>query len=658
MPMKRVRWATRRLLLIAEVVAAVLVAAAIVIVLFLSHANSSDYRRELAAAVEGATGFVVAIHGPLRFTLSPEPTMIAEEVRIANPAWAERAEMMRVDRVEISFSPIDLLRRRPRFQSILLQGADIHLEINPDKRANWLYPYERMVFPPGQPIPTIIPPDIRHLEMKNSRIVYRDRARGGTIDLAVERADIAMPLQQGMAWSVEGRYFGIPFQADGEGGRLAELVNDAAKYPLQTRVQGAGATLTLDGALARPLSEQVVDFTFTLAGERLRRLDPVLGTVMPDVGPYYAQGQLRGAHGVWQVEPVSARIGPSDLAGRLDIDATQPLHWRVGGRLRSVLLREEDLTGVGVPVPEPNDGRLFNGRPLPFASLGVADLKLRLEAARYVTWPLEMLNLEAQIDLEKGRLRVDPFRTGVAGGRLDLRIEADINQSPPFGKLAGRIDGVVMETLFPAMGMSQPPTGPLDVVLDISGRGTSLRTILFRSQGQGVFLLGRGSLPIRHFDLIASDLLLAAMPWTKSTGHTETNCTAGRFGITDGIATLDSLLIDTGRITVTGGGAINLGTEAIDILLRPRPKDPSLLSLATPMRVTGTLAAPSAAPDALGLAQGAATGLILGSINPLAALVPFFSLGTGNANPCLGSISAMPKSTPLTPLDRLRSFFR
>lgn len=664
MPMKRVRWATRRLLLALEMVAAVLVGLAVIVILFMSHVNSGDYRREVAAAVHAATGFTVTILGPLQFGLTPEPTLMARDVRVENPTWPERPEMMRIDRVEVAFSPLALLKQRPRFLHVTLTGADIHLETSRDGRVNWWVAAPAPPLPPTAApgdtpvIPAVVPPDILRLDLIRSRLDYRDRIWGRSVDLMLEEAQLALPHQEPMGWTVKGRYFGTPFEAEGQGGTLADLVNDAAVYPLRTRLRGAGTVLDLDGQLARPLSTQVADLAVAVAGERMDRLESVLGLWLPEVGPFQARWQMHGSQGAWQLDTFSARVGASDAAGRLELDTTGP-RWRLAGRLRSTLLRQEDLVGGGPALPEIDDGRLFSARLLPFATLGAMDARIHLEAGRYVTWPLDFLALDTQIDLSGGRLVMEPFRAGFAGGRLELRVEADSARTPARSRINGRADGLVMETLFPALGMTVPPTGPLDLVLDLGGSGDSLRTLLARSQGGVRFLMGRGSLPIHHFDLIASDLLRAAMPWARSTNQTETNCTSGRLGIGNGLAVLDALLIDTGRITVTGGGVINLSTEALDILLRPRPKDPSLLSLATPMRVTGTLAAPSAAPDALGLAQGAATGLILGSINPLAALLPFFSLGTGNATPCVGA--ALPDmSSPgiVTPLERLRSLFR
>ena len=49
--------------------------------------------------------------------------------------------------------------------------------------------------------------------------------------------------------------------------------------------------------------------------------------------------------------------------------------------------------------------------------------------------------------------------------------------------------------------------------------------------------------------------------------------------------------VDTRRITVSAAGILNLENEVLNLVISPRPKRTSLVSLSTPMHVTGTMAA-------------------------------------------------------------------
>jgi hypothetical protein len=93
-----------------------------------------------------------------------------------------------------------------------------------------------------------------------------------------------------------------------------------------------------------------------------------------------------------------------------------------------------------------------------------------------------------------------------------------------------------------------------------------------------------------------------------------------------------ALAAETDSLITTGGGTINLGTEQIDLLLKPKPKKASLASLAFPIRVSGPLTAPSAGIDREGAAVGIATAVggaaLTGGVG---VLLPLMSTGNGAA---------------------------
>src|SRR5581483_5705118 len=91
------------------------------------------------------------------------------------------------------------------------------------------------------------------------------------------------------------------------------------------------------------------------------------------------------------------------------------------------------------------------------------------------------------------------------------------------------------------------------------------------------------------------------------------NCFVSRFEAKDGIATGRPIVVDTGRLTMYGGGTIDLKAERPDMRLNTHTKVTSLLSLMPPIYVGGTLADPSFTPDIGGGAVDA-VGDLLGGV--------------------------------------------
>jgi hypothetical protein len=153
-------------------------------------------------------------------------------------------------------------------------------------------------------------------------------------------------------------------------------------------------------------------------------------------------------------------------------------------------------------------------------------------------------------------------------------------------------------------------------------------------------MAGEGRISGRGLDLWAADLIPTMLsPRWQRENVTEMNCAVAHIELKEGLAELEDFILDTRRITVAGSGVLKLETEALDLLLAPRPKRPSLVSLANPVAITGTLAAPAVSVARLpSRRRFMRTGLLAGLVNPLFLLTTFSDLGTGGANACAAAI--------------------
>lgn len=611
------------------------------------YLNTRDYRARIETALEDATGYVVSIGGKLHLTLSPLPSIVAGDVRIANPPWVRRAELARADRVEVGLDLWSLLvQGPPRIDRVTVRNATIQLETDPDGRANWL------VKRPDEDGKPIVAPDIRRLDMENTVVSYRHGPTGQDFAFKIREGRSAMPLADQLTAEIEGEYRSTGFRAVLRGGRLTRLVNDDTQWPLMITIAAAGGTFDARGTVDRPLSRRGLDLKVTLSGDRLDAWRPMLQLWLPPIRPYRSSFHITGDGGRYQLADFTAGFAHSDLSGRLRVDLTggKP---RVDGMLRAETLRLLDLVGIPEPdQPPPESDRLFDTQPIPFEALKETDVRITAEAQRLLTWPMEMHAASAEIDLQAGRMVIEPFRAAMADGRLDLRFEIDATRPEARAGVRGRAEGVRLEILLPHLGLKVPPEGSVEIDTDLTGRGNSLRALAAAAEGSVDFAVGHGALPIWGFDLIAADLVQAMMPWARQADRTPLNCMVARFNVNDGFARTGSLLIDTSRITVGGAGAINLANEEMDFLFRPRPKDPSLISLAAPVRINGTLKNHKARPDAVDLAAKGAATLLLGSINPVAVIVPFLDVGTGVDNPCLSAVQPGGATTVQRPRPR------
>jgi len=128
-------WGRRRLWLGGALLALALPAAGLGLAAALL--DPEDYKPQIAAAVERATGRALALRGPVRIGRSLWPTIEVEDATLANLPGGSRPDMVQVERVEARLSLPALLRRRLDIASLTLVGPNILLEFV-EGRPNWV----------------------------------------------------------------------------------------------------------------------------------------------------------------------------------------------------------------------------------------------------------------------------------------------------------------------------------------------------------------------------------------------------------------------------------------------------------------------------------------------------------------------------------------
>ena len=182
-----------------------------------------------------------------------------------------------------------------------------------------------------------------------------------------------------------------------------------------------------------------------------------------------------------------------------------------------------------------------------------------------------------------------------------------------------------------------------DMALQGRAVGNTPRALAAGFTGSFNLVTGEGEIASSAFELIAADLAWALVPKGGSGGTAKLTCLVNRIDFTDGIGNVAALALVTKRMRTSGKGSINLRDETLDLTLYPKPNDTSLLSLATPLRITGALASPSIRPDTGSLLLDAAAaigvGVLTGGVGALLPLMSLQNFDAENADACLTVLS-------------------
>ncbi len=145
------------------------------------------------------------------------------------------------------------------------------------------------------------------------------------------------------------------------------------------------------------------------------------------------------------------------------------------------------------------------------------------------------------------------------------------------------IDGTLKDV--PLAELAEEAEGKVDIKLQLDSKGDNAVQFIRTLDGRFTLTSDSGKLTSRSLNFWSRDLLRNFLPGGSSA--TKLNCAIIDFDLRNGIASSRALIIDTDENTIIGKGSVDLGKETVDLLLKPSPKDLSLVNITTPVRVTG-----------------------------------------------------------------------
>lgn len=591
---------------------------------------SAEYDREIVIA------------GDLDVRLfSWTPSATVDRLRIGGPTWAREDDTLDVGRIEGSVALGPLLRGKVEMPRLAITRPSAVLISDEQGRKSWMLNPDR----PDDGAMEL--PLIRRLTITDGRVRYDDRSRDLTLDAAVTARESA-PGQAGRTGFVldgKGSRNGLPLTLVVRGGAFINIRRDRP-YEFSAALEGAGASLEVEGSITRPFDFGRFTATLTMSGRNLADQYGLTGIAAPSTPPYRLTGTLTRDDERWTFGDLSGSVGASDLAGDIAVDRAGDRRV-VTAELRSRSLDIDDLAVVlGARVRSSGDGDtvVVSGRPgklLPDAPLQTARLRamdgtLSYRAASMKRNDFEIRQVRLEAALEDGVLNLDPVAFDFSRGGLTGTARIDATEETPYSRIDFRLAGYPVESLIPARDGVQPLTGLALGRAQLEGPGASLADFAAASRGTMSVVMPQGRMRTAFAELLGINagrglrLLL-----TGDNSISDVRCAVGDFTVARGVATARTLVVDTDVVVATGTGTVDLGDETFNLRFDGETKRPRLLRVWAPITVGGALTAPSISVDGTAVvSQVGVAGLLGALINPLVALLPFVDPGLAEDANC------------------------
>lgn len=445
--------------------------------------------------------------------------------------------------------------------------------------------------------------------------------------------------------------------------RVTGTVPKIALGDIKVSIGKAGQVLaTVDGKIADAMAAKGFDLAIKVEAKDAQAFAAAAGQTIPKMPPLDVAARIKDSGQGYVVDPLSVRAGASDISGNVNLslkgkrpDAVVRLSSKTLD-LKELLPPAKDAKPAAKTPPK--DGRVFPADPLPLDALKAADADVSASVGRLVL-PNGMAanDVQVRIALKDGRLQVAPASLGIGGGKIDADVRLDGSRSP--AALSVKLDGKNID-----WGQLLKQMEVTDAVVDskaethvqLQGNGGSVRALMAGLNGEVRIVVGKGRLHNKALDAIGGDIgtqvFSAVNPFAKKEEFTELQCGVVLFKIKDGMAVADrGIAAETGKVNVAGSGDINLKTEGISFSVKPQAKEGLGINLsdsvASMVKITGTLAEPKVGLDALGAAQAAVgAGAAIATMGLSVVAKSLLEKTTGDANPCRTALGQ--KAAPAT----------
>lgn len=588
----------------------------------------------------------------------PWPHLVARDVHLGNPAGMEPAEMASVGEFSFSLNPFALLGKEISIPVLRFETPTVLLQRGEDGRNNWTFEKK------DKPSPWHL--DLQRVVFTKGTVHYQDALAKADATAEIDTIN-ADPLY-GVSWKLKGQWRGAPVSGGGKAGAVLSLQQQTAPFPIAADVNLGGTRIAVEGTLTKPAALAALDMKLTLSAPSMARLYALTGIVLPETPPFTTSGRLSATlgkdSGHYTYDKFTGKVGSSDISGHMEYQQKQPRGY-LSGNVHSRLLQFADLGPLvgadsnaskearGAPAVQPS------GKVLPVEKFRTErwtsiDADVKFKADRIVReHQLPIANLVSDIHLKDGVLALTPLNFDWAGGTLASNVKLDgsgrTDKNAIRAEMKATARHLKLKELFPTLDGLKASVGEINGDASLSATGDSVATLLAGSNGEVKALINQGS--ISKLLLEQMGLNLGNVVLTKLSGDKQVklNCMAADFAVTKGLAQTREFIVDTDDAIINVNGSVNLASEQLNLTLKPDSKGLRVITLRSPLYVTGTFKQPDVSVDKGVLALKAGGALALAVVAaPAAALLPLINTGPGKDSEC-GKLLAQARVKPVAP---------
>jgi AsmA family protein len=469
-------------------------------------------------------------------------------------------------------------------------------------------------------------------------------------------------------------------------GFLPIATQDSASPPISSKawIEHAGLRADFTGTVSDLFGKHDVKGKLSVKGPSLSVLGKLVNVVLPTTDKFTLSTLIEKNSEVWIANAVSAHVGKSDLNGNFTYDP-RPVRPLLKGNLGGKRFFLADLApafgtkNTDGSVARPDNGQVIPDRPLDLPSLNKMDAQIAVNF-NYVelgnAFSRSITPLKADLLLDSGKLSLSKIDARTADGSIAGLISIDTHLKDTDLNSDAELAKVTKKTaLAPTWNINlrwkdidvekwlevstqpkkqaqvegkkeSPPsyvTGTLNGKTKLTGTGNSTAEMLGSLDGDVSLYIHKGTVSHLIVEALGLDIAQGLGILLTKDNALPMQCAVMDLTAKKGIATPKVALVDTPVTLILIDGNVNIAKETLDLRLAAKPKNISPFTVRSPIYVKGTFKNPDVSIEKTPIVARVLGSIALAFINPLAAIVPFLDVGSGEESPCSQSLAEFKK---------------
>ncbi len=630
-----------------------LVAAGIVLTQII---NPNDYKPEIVAAVNKATGRELSINGNITLSLFPWLGVDVEDVELSNPQGFGEKAFLKVGEAEIKLQLLPLLVGKVEFGAIVLDHANLYLVKKSTSSDNWsdltasAKAADKVASNDASSISTeptknrsMQKINITTISVQDSYVKYIDATTENVVevtDLNLDSSNLGMardfPVYLSFKMTSKKPKLRVQFNAKADAyidldkevykleslqanGQLAtqtaKNLSFAAKGDFKVDVKNKAwkladvsanlaqmcVAINSEGDLSNSTGKGSVKVKSFNAQALMQQLKPGIkfsdANALTNVSTEFSF-KVTPTH--FQIPDLQAKIDNSTLTANFDYQTTKTRSLTYWLQLDKINLDKYQVT-----MPPKNSSKKAS-QSNPLLVLGfLTNLdgsgKIQMGTLTYNKIPLK--NLLIQSTANNNVINLNPISASVYDGAINAKANLNLKSSIPALTVDATLANLNLGKAFASGGEESRVAGLLNLQTHLNSVGKSPEVWLSNLQGNGSINVKDGvirGVDLNFWLLQGVSVLKKLTPNLKgNTNQTPFNGMNASFTIYQGILSNQDLLISTQQLSAKGSGTINIPQQTIKYRMFVQSNDTSLLAnnMQIPIIITGSIVDPKVQLD-------------------------------------------------------------